>query len=127
FPDDGGNRPYLIGLLTAPPSPGLDATASDAINMDADKFPGWQPTNSEIVDSMTSLNGLLYVTGSGGIMMATNAAPHPYGTTASHWANSTPSSVVFTGKSSRPTPKLADIFPSDRAFPQMAVLNGHIF
>jgi hypothetical protein len=127
FPDNGAARPYLIALTTSPPSPGLDATTTNAINLGADSFPGWQAAAIVSIDSMTSLNDLLYVTSVGGIMRAAIMTPRPYTTNPADWAVATPSSVVFTSKASRPPAKLADIFPADRAFPQMAVYKNRLY
>jgi hypothetical protein len=127
FPDNGGSRPYFIALLASPPAPGLDTTTTTAINLAADKFPGWQPSAIVSIDSMTSLNGLLYVTSAAGIMMATVMTPSSYLTNAAHWTSATPSSVVFGAKVSKAATKLSDIFPSDRAFPQMAVYKNRIY
>ncbi|HUS27535.1 MAG TPA: IPT/TIG domain-containing protein [Kofleriaceae bacterium] len=127
FPDNGGARPYFIALLASPPAPGLDTTAATAINLDADKFPGWQAAAIVNIDSMTNLSGRLFVSSVAGIMAATTTTPAPYGTTPTDWYVATPSSVVFTGKASKPPTKLADIFPSDRAFPQMATFNNRVY
>jgi hypothetical protein len=42
FGDTGGSRPYFVAVSTVPTAPGLDATAADAVDLDADDFPGGQ-------------------------------------------------------------------------------------
>ena len=127
FPDNGGARPYLVALTASPSSPGLDATTANAINLAANDFPGWQAAQIVAIDSMTSFTDSLYVSSVGGIMHSTTMTPRPYNTNPADWAVSTPSSVVFTSKISRPPAKLADIFPADKAFPQMAVYKNRLY
>jgi hypothetical protein len=126
FPDDGGSRPYFVALQTMPPAPGLDATVSDALDLKADDFPGWQQTPTEMVDSIGDLGGLLYAANRGGIMASTISTPGDSGN-STHWAVATPNAPAFTAKTSRSTTKLADLLPTDRAFPQFASFGGQLY
>ena len=126
FPDDGGTRPYLMALHTMPPEPGLDATNADALDIKADDFPGWQQTPVEIVDAVGDLNSLLYVANRGGLMASVVTRPDDSGSSGD-WAVATPNAAAFTAKNSRSTTKLADLLPTDRAFPQFASFGGQLY
>ena len=128
FPDSGGSRPYFIALTMMPSSlPGLDASATDALNLQADNFPGFQTVTPAMVDSLIELGGLLYVANHAGVMVATVSTPRPYDSFPGDWDVATPSSAAYSAKTSITTAKLADLFPSDRAVPQLAVFGGRLF
>lgn len=127
FPDSGGSRPYFLALTTMPSLPGLDASATDALNLEADNFPGFQSVTPAMIDSLVELGGLVYVANHAGVMAATVPAPRPYASFPADWAVATPSAAAYSAKTSITTAKLADLFPSDRAVPQMAAFGGRLF
>jgi len=127
FPDGGGSRPYLLGLETTPPSPGLDATSFQVVDLEAKDMPNFQTTGAEIVDAIANVGGLIHVFQDGGWMRAAVATPRSYRDFPSDWRVMTPSSSQYSSLTSITTTKFADLLPTDRAVPQAAVFGGRLF
>ncbi len=125
FPDNGGVRPYLLALQVTPPSPGLDAAGTDAVDLRGDLFPGFNTPSPSMIDSLGDLNGLLYVGHPSGIYAATGTTPGAYSTT--DWALSTPAFTEWGSKPSFVTTKQVDLYPSDRAIVGFASFKGRLF
>jgi hypothetical protein len=135
FPSNKANRPFMLVVNTAPPTPGYDATSTDAVNLQSTRMPGIgvnAQTNkntaaTQLIDTFAVFNDRLYLGNNGGWMRSTTNNPGSYQATPSDWAVATPTAAAYTAKTSVTTSKLADLLPSDRALPQMAVLNGKLY
>jgi hypothetical protein len=134
FADSKANRPFMMVIKTAPPTPGFDATNNDALNLTATKMPGLgangSPKNNapaQLIDSFGVFNDRLYLGNNGGWMRTTTNSPGSYQSSPSDWAIATPSAAAYGAKISVTTTKLADLLPADRALPQWAVLNGKLY
>ena len=149
FPDTGGARkPVLLSLNRAPSATatGLDVagngtgtaacnpTTHDSCNLMAHRMPGigvsGTPANSasvQMIDFFGEFNGKLYLGNNGGLIRSTTSTPLDYGNAPGDWAVMTPSSAAYTALISVTTSKTQAIEPADRAWPQIAALNGHVF
>jgi hypothetical protein len=87
---------------------------------------GMQWTSPRLLHWIGDFNNLLYAMNGGACWRSTVSAPRPYsGAGTADWAACTPMSWAM--KTSRSTPKTADLLPSDKAVPQGAVWNGRLF
>ncbi len=127
FPDDGGNRPYLLSLFETPSPPGLDASGSAVDDLEASEMPGFGNTSVEILDVLAGYAGRLHVASQANWMRAVVATPRTYKSHPEDWAQITPTAAVYTAKVSRTTTKLADLEPVDRAVPAMVPFGGRLF
>ncbi|MDB4964034.1 MAG: Flagellar hook-length control protein FliK [Myxococcales bacterium] len=125
----GSAGPTLLALNTAPPAPGIDATSSQLVDLEAGKIPGMLATvgTMEKIDAFGALGGLLYLANPGAWARATVATPRPYSVAASDWTVITPSTVAYAQRTSRTTTKLTDLEPADRAVADIAVFGGRVF
>ncbi len=128
FPDTGGARPYLLALI-APPllDPGLDATAAEVLNVEADNMPGLKTVGTAIIDSLIDFNARLYVANSGGWVRSTTDTPDSAEAAPGDWVSHLPSAAEFSAKSAVTTAKTSDLEPTDKAVPQMAVFGGRLY
>ncbi|HEY1816052.1 MAG TPA: hypothetical protein VGG74_27080 [Kofleriaceae bacterium] len=124
---NGGQRPRLLAIATAPPSPGLDPAAGDVIDLHAEKMPGMQDSGTSMIDTIATVGGDIYIANSGAWWRSTVASPADYVTAPSDWTAMTPSSLAYTLLASYATSKMADLEPADRAVPQIASFGGHVF
>jgi hypothetical protein len=124
---NGAQRPRLLAIATAPPSPGLDPAASDVMDLHAEKMPGMQDSGTSMIDTIATVGGNIYIANSGAWWRSTVASPADYASTPGDWTAMTPSSLAYTGLASYATTKMADLEPADRAVPQMAAFGGHVF
>ncbi len=128
FPDTGGQRPYLVTLLTAPSGPGLDATAgTDLIELEADDIGAMKTAGMAMIDSITDFNSRIYLANSGDWVRSTTEFPLPADTNPGDWTSHLPSAAAYGAKSSVTTSKTAELDPSDKAVSQMAVFNGRLY
>ncbi|MDP3154575.1 MAG: hypothetical protein Q8N23_17990 [Archangium sp.] len=127
----GGRRPGLLALSAAPPSPGLDPTSAQLVDLDADKMPGIAngggAGNDIMVDAMGVLNDRLYLGAYGGWVRSTVATPRSFALNASDWAACTPTDAAYAAKTSTTTTKRADLEPADRAIPAFATYAGRLY
>ena len=139
FPDSGGNRPYLIALLVPPPIPGLEGNVGTSptagvtvLQLDGDRLPGIGQNAGnnapvEIIDTLTDFNDRLYVANNGGIVRSTTNVPRSPQIAPTDWLTSTPTAAAFTAKTSSTTAKVADLIPSDKAFPAIVAYQGRLY
>jgi len=128
FPDTGGNRPYLVALVSAPRAAGLDAVAGiDAVDLDADGMGNLSAGSTSMIDSITDFGSRLYIANAGGCWRSTTTTPRPYGSNPNDWAPCTPSAIAHWSLVSRSTAKTADLTPADKAVPQFATFSGRLF
>jgi len=118
----GGVRPGLVALNRAPAAPGIDATAADLENLQAETIPGIaKSAKVSLVDSMIVFNDRLYVFNNGGCARSSTAVP-----ASGSWTSCTPAGL-FPTKTSVTTSKNGDLLPSDKAFPALAIWNGRLY
>jgi hypothetical protein len=118
----GGVRPGLVSLNRTPAPPGIDATAADVENLQAETIPAiGKSAKVSLIDSMIVFNDRLYLFNNGGCARSNTAVP-----AAGSWTNCTPSGV-FPTKTSVTTSKNGDLLPSDKAFPAVAIWNGRLY
>ncbi|WP_257447204.1 hypothetical protein [Archangium lipolyticum] len=63
----------------------------------------------------------------GGCIRSTTPTPRPYGSAPADWSPCTPSSTDWSSRTSRTTTKTANLEPSDKAVPQLAVFQGRLY
>jgi hypothetical protein len=135
FPDDGGNRPYLIVLKRLPSTAGYEPLpGADAEDLRAESMPGIGPGSTpknaapiQMIDTLAAFNDRLYVANNGGCIRSTTTTPVAYTTSKTDWAVCTPSDQAWRQRDSRIPQKTADLEPADRAVPQMAVFQGRLY
>ncbi|HZA49357.1 MAG TPA: hypothetical protein VE549_01380, partial [Myxococcaceae bacterium] len=149
FPDTGGARkPVLLSLNRAPSASasGMDVTGNgtgttacdpavhDSCNLMAHRMPGigvsGSPANAasvQMIDFFGEVNGKLYLGNNGGLMRSTTATPLDYLSAPGDWTPTTPTSADYTAFTSLTTSKSQAIEPADRAWPQVALINGRVF
>ncbi|QRN93418.1 hypothetical protein JRI60_30015 [Archangium violaceum] len=136
FPDTGGNRPYLLAIKSLPTSaPGLDAIAGIHVeNLMAERMPGigqsGSPSNKanmQMIDTLAAFNDRLYVVNNGGCIRSTTPTPRPYDSAPADWSACTPAIAAWSSRTSRTTTKTANLEPSDKAVPQLAVFQGRLY
>jgi hypothetical protein len=121
-----------------PALPGsVAALGTDLVDLGAVKMPalgtkGAPANNSSswlMIDSITDLNGSLYVANNGGIARSIGApaACNPVG--CGNWSNATPSAAQWGNRWSVSVDGsvLGSLQPSQRAVPAMVVFGGHLF
>jgi len=148
--DDGGSKPFLARVLNIVQEP---VTDTDIISLDAAKIPYLGKSASEYandnaailgIDSMFGFGGQIYfasggdgsglgdVGHNGGIVRSNTNDPVPY-VDGSNWTTMTPDgitewhNVAAYDRFSIPLTQSADLKPSHRAFPAMAVFNGSLY
>jgi hypothetical protein len=122
----GGALPGLIALLGAPPAPGLDATAADAIDLDVARLPGAGGPGAPRVDALAHALGTLHVATARGLSRATRASPGPHGSAPGDWADATPDDPAWAAQTPGGSDAAAGILPADRAVPGLAVWRGRL-
>jgi hypothetical protein len=135
FPDDGGNRPYLIVLKRLPAFPGYEPQpGADAEDLRAESMPGIGPGGApkntaaiQMIDTLAVFNDRLYVANNGGCIRSTTTTPVSYVASKTDWAVCTPSVQAWRQRTSRIPTKTADLEPADRAVPQLAVFQGRLY
>jgi hypothetical protein len=127
FPDDGGSRPYGVALNVLPSPPGLDvSTTAQAVDLqlhDAFAVTGANLSNISLVDAFAELNGRVYVFNQGGCLAAKTATP----VSRADFANCSPSSSSYVGSPSLWPSQMANLEPSEKAWPQVAAWNGRLY
>jgi hypothetical protein len=130
FADNGGNRPYGLALLTAPPATtaGLDAVqGTDALELGlhtAYDSAYHAFTTISMIDSIADLNGRVYFFNNSGCLGARTATP---ASSADFFACSPTAGVDYDLTAAVAPPRQYDLEPRDRAWPQVAVWNGRLF
>lgn len=135
IPSNRANRPFMMVLNRTPAVPGFDAAKGDAVDLTATSMPGIgakattlsNAAPTQMIDSFAIFNDTLYLANNGGWIRSTKGNPGPYATSPGDWAVTIPAVAAYVAKTSVTTTKLADLLPSDRALPQMAVLNGTLY
>jgi len=131
--------PILNVLSTMPALPGYIAAAgTDLLNLQGLYLPavgvqGLPASNNGqtwlMIDSITDLNGALYVANNGGIARSVGApAPCNAGGCA-NWADATPSAPAWSSKTSVVVDStvLGTLQPAQRAVPAMVAFGGRLF
>jgi hypothetical protein len=129
FPDNGGERPYGLALLAAPPTPGgLDAVLNthvvnfnlhDAYNAAYGKF-----ASVSMVDAIAELGGRLYFFNNSGCLAARSLAP----ATRDDFTPCSPADgpAYALADSVEPT-RQYDLEPHDRAWPAAVAWKGQLY
>lgn len=125
YPDTGGMRPYFLSLDVTPNAPGLDATATEATDLDGNAFPGFATGNPAMIDAIDDFGGHLYVANQNGCYYSMTNNPVIY--TATDWGSCTPTDPAWAAKTPIAATKTADIEPRDRAVPAFAEFDGRFF
>jgi hypothetical protein len=128
----GARRPGLVVLTVAPLAPGLDPSATEAIDLKAEQLPNINndggATNNIMLDAMGVLNGRLYLGAYGGWVRSTVATPGPAGGAGSaDWADCTPTAAAYGAKTSTTTTKRSELEPADKALPAFAEYGGRLY
>ncbi|HYY51616.1 MAG TPA: hypothetical protein VE755_02035, partial [Myxococcales bacterium] len=132
------NAPVLNVLSTFPALPGSVAAAgSDLLDLQGVKLPALgtrgSPANNGhswlMIDSITDLNGSLYVANNGGIARSVGAPAPCTATGCPNWANATPSASAWSAKTAVTVDGtvLGSLQPSQRAMPAMVPFGGQLF
>lgn len=126
---EAGKQAQLLALTTMPTAPGLDTLSTDLVDLDAGGIPGLGALipSVEMIDTIATFNGRLYLANRNGWARATVAAPRPHDVGPSDWVDITPTISPYTLKISRTTTKQGDLESIDRAVPQMAAFGGRLF
>ncbi|MFY0568133.1 hypothetical protein ACN28E_30465 [Archangium lansingense] len=136
FPDTGGSRPSLLVVKRLPMvDPGYNASSGmDVENLTADEMPGisvgGSPRNTapmQMIDTMAGFNARLYLANNGGCVRSTMPTPRSYGLFPGDWTSCTPSLPAWNSRTGRTTTKTADLEPTDKAVPQLAVFQGRLY
>jgi len=127
FPDDGGSRPYLVELNSPPGAPGSNPGTSQAVDLRADKMPGLRTASVEIIDTLEILGARLHLFQKGAWIRAVVNTPTSYEDNPGDWLVITPSSADYTALTSITTTVMAELRPTDRAVPQVAVFAGRVY
>ncbi len=140
FPDNGGERPYGVVLLAAPPWPptpslgGLDASSgSDVKNFDL--HGAYDDTYAKtgeatfapisMVDTIAEMNGRIYIFNDLGCLVSKSSTPNSKG---DFDACSPPvPGLAYTQSESIEPTKQYDLEPHDRAWPAAVVWNGQLY
>lgn len=126
--DKGGRRPALYALTTMPQSPGIDATASDVLDLRTDLVPGVQSVNAfDMIDELVEVDGVLYGANRTAWFRSTVASPQSAADSPVDWAVIHPSAEAFTTTIGRVQTTARDLEPADRAVPQIASFGGRVF
>lgn len=129
FPDNGGNRPYGIALLTPPPtSGGLDAIAGTQafdLNLhDAYAASGATFASVSMVDAIAELGGRVYFFSDVGCLVSTGSFP----AAKDDLVDCSPSpGAAYDRKSSVEPTRQHDLEPSERAWPQVVAWQGRLY
>jgi len=136
FGGTGASRPTYLVLRKMPSSPGSTPTGGDLMNLRINDVSGVgstallnrNTTQTQMIDSQTGFNDLIYVANNGGIVHSNSNDPLPPATgLLPPWTTSTPSSSTYGAKASVTTRKTLDLEPADKAFPQMAAFGGRLY
>jgi hypothetical protein len=128
FPDSGGERPYGLALLAAPPAPGLDAIpATHVVNLDLhgayDAVYGGLG-NIAMVDAVAELDGRLYLFDDVGCLAARSLAP----ATKDDFAACSPAEGPLYARADSLAPaRQYDLEPRDRAWPAAVAWKGRLY
>jgi hypothetical protein len=129
FPDDGGERPYGLALLAAPPTPGgLDAVKpTHVLNLNLrDAFDAAYHSfaNISMVDTIAELGGKLYFFNNSGCVVARSLTP----TTSGDFTACSPAegATYALARSIVPT-RAYDLEPRHRAWPAAVAWRGSLF
>ncbi len=126
----GGAGPFLVGLTTTPEAPGSNPTNQEAISMQLAASPiGAAGGTTDKVDTLGTFNDKLYVANARGWMRSNSATPGPYDLLGGllGWTLITPTASAFGATIDVKSPKLGDLYPADRAVPQMAAFAGRFY
>jgi hypothetical protein len=132
------DAPVLNALSRMPALPGYVAAAgTDLVDLQGVKLPaigaqgspGNKSTTWAMIDAISDLNGSLYVANNGGIARSVGAPAPCNGTGCATWANATPSTGAWTGKTSVTVDGsvLGSLQPAQRAVPAMVPFGGQLF
>jgi hypothetical protein len=129
FPDDGGERPYGLALLAAPPTPGgLDAVKpTHVLNLNLrDAFDAAYHSFSSIsmVDTIAELGGRLYFFNDSGCIVARTLTPTVSGDFS---ACSPAEGATYDLARSVEPPRAYDLEPHHRAWPAAVAWRGRLF
>jgi hypothetical protein len=137
FSDTSSIRPTYVVLRKMPSAPGsTPAVGIDVMNLRVDGVSGFGASAlvnrntalTQMVDSQLAFNDLLYIANNGGIIRSTSNDPQPsLVSPLPNWLTSTPNAAAYAGKSPVTTRKSVDLEPADKAFPQMAALDGRLY
>lgn len=122
----------VLALQTPPPSPGLDASTSDVINMRFDRLAGWTSSDDpEGVDAIGSSLGIVYLANKNAWARSTTIAPQPIsgscGACFPDWITITPTATAYTARASRTVLGAGRLAARDRAVPQIVSYGGNLF
>lgn len=126
----GGAGPLLVGLTTTPASPGSEPSNQDVISMKLSASPiGASGGTTDKVDALGTFSDKLYVANARGWMRSNSSTPGPYDLLGGllGWTVITPTASAFGDTIAVKSPKLGDLYPADRAVPQMAAYAGRLY
>ena len=128
FPDNGGNRPYGVALLTPPAPPGLNAVAgTQVVDLNLhDVYNTLYNTFSSIamVDAIAELDGRLYFFNDSGCVASSNLAP---ATRVDFSACSPAEGAAYAQADSLVPTRQYDLTPADHAWPAAVAWKGRLF
>ena len=128
FPDNGGNRPYGLALLTPPAPPGLNAVAGTEL-VDLNLHDVYNTlygslASISMVDAIAELGGRVYFFNDIGCVVSSDLAP---ATRADFSACSPADGAAYARADSVVPTRQYDLTPADHAWPAAVAWKGRLF